>query len=404
MGPARVAEMEHRVADRPMDAPDRRFSLLDDPLLRLQRWLRLAPRHGFGAVRRSVFLVLLTWIPVMVWVVATGQLREAIRPESIVLHLGMHVRCLLAIPLLLLSEPIADRVLGILVDNFQPSGLIRSEDRSRFAAAIRSIERLRDAKMVWAVIAAAAVVMAMIGSGRLTAEDRDALVWTHDSAAFDFGASWSLFVVRPVFLFLLLAWLWRLGLTWVLFRRIASIELQLVASHPDRVGGLGFVALHSVGFSFVVLAVSSVVSVAVAHQMLAHGAHFAQFGTQLVVLVVFLTAVFLSPLSAFSSKLWRVGLRGRFQYGTLAGRHLRGLHARWVDDNPVEDDILTASEIGPAADVATLYGLGTRMLIIPFGKVQLGALLLPAIVPPALVATLEFPFKDILVQILKTIG
>ncbi len=47
-------------------------------------------------------------------------------------------------------------------------------------------------------------------------------------------------MARPIFLALLLGWLWRLILLCVLFHRIARLDLALVPTHPDRDGGLGF--------------------------------------------------------------------------------------------------------------------------------------------------------------------
>ena len=50
-----------------VDSPDIEFSLVDDPPLRLQRALRIAPRAGYGAGRRAALLMLVTWAPVIVW-------------------------------------------------------------------------------------------------------------------------------------------------------------------------------------------------------------------------------------------------------------------------------------------------------------------------------------------------
>ena len=91
----------------------------------------------------------------------------------------------------------------------------------------------------------------------------------------------------------------------------------------------------------------------------------------------------------------------RFQYGTLAGRHVRGLHRRWVEGLEVEDAaILDAPEIGPAADVATLYDLTTRMRPLPIGLQPILAVVLPAVAPLLPVATLEIPLKEILSKVL----
>jgi hypothetical protein len=95
----------------------------------------------------------------------------------------------------------------------------------------------------------------------------ETLEWGTHSGGIVFGHSWALLVVRPIFLLLLLAWLWRLALTWVLFARIARLELQLVPSHPDRAGGLGFIQLHPAAFSLVVFTLSSVVCASVGEQL-----------------------------------------------------------------------------------------------------------------------------------------
>ncbi|MGE8677981.1 MAG: hypothetical protein ACN6PE_05150 [Achromobacter marplatensis] len=47
-------------------------------------------------------------------------------------------------------------------------------------------------------------------------------------------------MTRPLFSVLRLAWVWRLVLASIVLLRIARLPLKLVPSHPDRVGGLGF--------------------------------------------------------------------------------------------------------------------------------------------------------------------
>jgi hypothetical protein len=80
---------------------------------------------------------------------------------------------------------------------------------------------------------------------------------------------------------------------------------------------------------------------------------------------------------------------------------VRGLHQRWVEGRAVEDAaILDAPEIGPAADVATLYELATRMRTLPIGLQPILAVLVPAIAPLLPVATIEIPLKEILAKVL----
>jgi hypothetical protein len=139
----------------------------------------------------------------------------------------------------------------------------------------------------------------------------------------------------------------------------------------------------------------------VAQQILVHGATLEAMKVQLGGLVVLLVLLFLAPLMVFSGPMRRVRLRGRLQYGVLAGRHVGGLHARWVEGREVKDAaVLSAPEIGPAADVATLYTLATSMRAFPIGLRALVGVLLPAAAPVLVVATLEVPLQEILVKVL----
>jgi len=381
------------VTDRPVAAPDSAFSLLDDPLMRLLRALRLAPRQGFRAPGRAVLLAALTWLPIAVWAAATGRLAELAWSGGAVRHIELHVRCLLALPLLVLSEPIADRIVGAIVANFPASGLILAADRPAFEGVLASTRRLRDSKLVWGVLTAIVMLSTLLAAPR----PLDPASTTSNG----FGHTWSTFVVRPLFLVMLLAWIWRLVLTWILFARIARLDLQLVPSHPDRVGGLGFVQLQPAAFSLVVFTLSGVVCASVAQQIVEQHLPLASFQGPLVALVVLLVVFFLCPLTAFGARLRHTRMRGRFQYGTLAGRHVRGLHMRWVEGKTVEDDaILDAPEIGPAADVATLYELATRMRPLPLSLQPLMAVVLPAVLPLLPVATLEIPLKEILSKVM----
>ncbi|MBN8511177.1 MAG: hypothetical protein J0L57_21525, partial [Burkholderiales bacterium] len=99
-------------ADTPaIDTAGARFSpVANEAPLRWLRRLRLAPRQGLGAGRRALGLALLTWLPIAAWALATGRADGPGDPgESLLRHYGVHVRCLLVIPLLILAEPMLNR-------------------------------------------------------------------------------------------------------------------------------------------------------------------------------------------------------------------------------------------------------------------------------------------------------
>ena len=43
--------------------------------------------------------------------------------------------------------------------------------------------------------------------------------------------------------------------------------------------------------------------------------------------------------------------------------------------------------------------MGTKVLLMPLGKLQVASLFLAAAIPPAIVAALQVPFKDVLDRI-----
>ncbi len=385
--------------------PEHQFSLVEDPLLRFLRALRLVPRDGLGPRRRTVFFVLLSFVPIVTWAALTGHLVPHDWADPMLRHLGVFSRALLGFPLFILSEPFADFVIRRMLGNFPNSGLVRDEDRAKFVDVLRSVERLRDSWVAWLIMLGLVALSIVMATQRGGVEDVDALVWSTSLLDLDFGAQWSIYVVRPLFLLMLLVWLWRVVLCWVLFHRIAQLDLRLVPSHPDGAGGLGFLEPFPIAFSAVSLAISAVLCSYAGHHIHAHGAHVADFQPLLISIALGLCALFLAPLGAFSPALRRCRLRARFQYGKLAGRFVQGLHAKWVDGEKLPDDpILDAPEIGPAADVATLYEMGTRMRPVPIGKMSLIAVLVPAVIPMLVVISLEVPLKEIFLKVLGALA
>ena len=73
----------------------------DDPAFRMQRSLGLIPQTGLGVVRRALFWSLLAWLPIAAWAALTGRAIAGTAGEPLMAHFGIHVRFLVAIPLLI---------------------------------------------------------------------------------------------------------------------------------------------------------------------------------------------------------------------------------------------------------------------------------------------------------------
>jgi hypothetical protein len=369
------------------------FSPVDDPFF----------RQGLGSVRRAVLFGLLAWVPIAVWAYVRGRFLPGNVQEPLLSHFAVNVRCLLAIPLLVLSDSLAEAVLGPLVPRFAEMGLVPADRVKKLSEVVGGMNRLRDRKLAWLLIAGVVALATLTGDAR--AQQVDVLNWAVGEGGLGFGGWWFLLVARPLFLGLLLAWSWRLVLVIVLFRRIAALGLRLRPQHPDRAGGLGFVEPVPWGFAFVNLALSSVIASHIAHEILYHGAHVASLKAFFVVTIVLLALVALAPLFAFLGPLMRAKARARIEYGKLAGHHASEVHARWIEGKAVEDEaLLTSPELGSSADVEALYTCATGMRSLPLGKSSLLAALIPAALPMLAAASVEVPIKQILLKILGTVA
>ena len=111
-------------------------SLVDDVALRLQRQVGLVPARGLGVVRRAVFFALLTWLPLVAWALYRGRILPGGVDEPLVVHFGVHVRFLLAVPALILGEAMAHRVSTTLIPYFLTSGVVPPAQRGAFVRVV----------------------------------------------------------------------------------------------------------------------------------------------------------------------------------------------------------------------------------------------------------------------------
>jgi hypothetical protein len=373
-----------------------------DLLFRFQRKIGLIPEHGLGIVRRALFWSLLAWLPIAVWATLQGNLLPVAGGEPLLAHFGINARLLLAVPLFIIGEGMMHSTLTALLPRLVSSGIVPPAQLDRFRLALGGIARLRDSVLPWIAMFA---VLASFFLFSMPNEVPHELAWAKaqpDSAGLGFGAWWYLYVGRTIFLTLLLAWLWRLVLLFILFKRIAGLELSLVPTHPDRCAGLGFMAKIPLMFVPFVLGISAVFASGWAHQIVYHDVAITSLRIEIIAFVVILPLLCVAPFISFLGLMLSTKKQGLLDYGDLIGRHGRLVRERWIDGKTIVDaPILDAPELGPIADTATAYELITKIRPLPLTMGSLMPLVGAAVLPMVVLAALDLPLKTILKSILK---
>ena len=196
---------------------------------------------------------------------------------------------------------------------------------------------------------------------------------------------WFACVSLPLFQFIFLRWYFRL-LIWTRFLwHVSALRLQIVPTHPDGCGGLGF--LGGVPFAFApwLLAQGALLSGTIANHIVYAGATLPQFKIEIVTVVAMLLIAVLGPLLIFARVLApakRLGLR---EYGFFAQGYVRSFDRKWLRGGaPPGEDPLGSGDIQSLADLGNAFAVVRGMKLAPFSKetvIQLAALTLLPLLP-----------------------
>jgi hypothetical protein len=381
------------------------FSLvLGGPLFQLMRRAHLSDDALQLVRQRILVLSLFAWLPLLVLSALDGQVLGGRAAVPFLLDLDVHIRFLVALPLLIVAELVVHQRMRFVVKQFLERHLIPERARTRFDAAIVSAFRLRNS-----VLAEVLLIAFVYGVGVL-------IVWRHygvleaatwyatpgaGGSMLSLAGMWYGYVSVPLFQFLLLRWYFRLAI-WARFLwQVSRIDLRLVATHPDRVGGLGFLSNTVYAFTPLAVAHGALLAGMIANRIFYRGATLLDFKVEIAVMLIFLLCVVLGPLLVFAPQLAQAKRTGNREYGTLAQRYVREFDTKWLRGAaPAEEPLVGSADIQSLADLGNSFEVVRSMRLAPVTKealLQLAAATLAPVVPLALtMMSLEELLKKLL--------
>jgi hypothetical protein len=378
--------------------------VLGGPLYQLLRRTHLSGDALELAARRVIGISLIAWLPLLVLSAAEGHVVSGVAVPFL-LDLEVHVRFLVVVPFLVGAELVVHQRMRFVVSQFLDRDLIPQAGLERFHATVASAFRLRNSIAAEVSLVALVYIVGVM------------LVWRHYLALpaatwyatpsaggteLTVSGVWFGYVSLPLFQFLLVRWYFRLFI-WARFLwQVSRIELKLVPTHPDRLGGLGFLPATAHAFMPLAVAHGGMVAGLIASRIFYTGATLLSFKVEIAVIVGFMLLLLFGPLMVFVPQLAAAKRTGAREYGTLAQRYVREFEAKWLRAGAGADEAFVGSaDIQSLADLTNSYEVVRSMRIFPVTRdaaLQLGIATLAPIVPLALTM---MPAEELLKQLFQ---
>jgi len=383
------------------DPPD--FSLVHGgPLFQLLLRSHLSGDALDLVRRRVIVFVTIAWVPLLLLSALAGKLMGNSAAVPFLFDLETHIRFWVVVPLLLAAELAVHRRLLRVVRTFLDRNLIPQAEMPRFDAAVASVFRLRNSVPAEVLLLACVYLIGvLVVWRRFTAIDVSTWYATASPAGPELTLPgwWYACVSLPIFQFLLLRWYFRL-LIWIRFLwQVSRLDLSLIATHPDQVGGLGFLSETVFGFSVLLLAHGAMVAAQIANRIFFAGATLQQFKGEIAMMVGVLMCMVFGPLLVFSPQLARAKRLGLNEYGTLAERYVREFDGKWLRSQQGEP-LMGSADIQSLADMGNSFSVVRSMRIAPITRdavLQLAAAALLPLVPLLLTV---MPLEELTRQLL----
>jgi len=361
------------------------FSLvLGGPLFQLFIRARLTTDTLGLLKRRLIFFSLLTWLPLLMLSVLTGEAFGGAIKVPFIYDIDVHVRFLLALPLLLVAELVVHQRIRKVVGQFIERGIVPERSFSEFEALVDSAMRLRNSVVieVLLIILVFTVMNDLWSSQLVLASDTWYASIVDGHRTYSPAGYWYAFVSIPIYQFLAYRWIIRIFI-WARFLwQVSRLDLHLVPTHPDRAAGLGFLGGSAAAFMPLALSQGVLLAGLIANHIFHDGKTLLDFKPEIAAVVVFFLLLVLGPLCVFSPRLAQARRQGLLDYGALANRYVREFDDKWLRGGaPPDEQLVGSGDIQSLNDLAGSFEVVQTMRPFPFSKTAVLQTAIAVLVP-----------------------
>jgi len=379
------------------------FSLvLGGPIFQLFRKSHLSGEGLDLLYRRLLIITAIAWLPMLLLSLAgsqTGGVRLSFFHD-----IEVHVRFLIALPILIAAELIVHLRIRPVVRCFAERRIVLPEDMHRFDRAIESAVRMRNSVALEIGLLVLVYTLGLwLWNSRVSLETSTWYSlpggrWHLTPAGF-----WYVFVSLPIAQFILLRWYLRFFIWFRFLWQVSRINLNLIATHPDRCAGLAFLGKSSYAFGPILFAQGAMLAGLVASRVLYRGESLLSFKLQIGGFIVFFVLVILAPLLMFTPQMARAKRKGLAEYGLLAQRYVQSFEQKWTRCSDPGEDLLGAADIQSLADLGNSYALVREMRSVPFGLDDMTRLAVATAAPLLPLLLTVFSPEELVMRLIKVL-
>jgi hypothetical protein len=383
------------------------FSLvLGGPLFQLFRRMALCDDSFMLLRRRVLALAAVAWLPLLALSAWDGDLWGGTIRVPFLKDVAAQLRFLIVLPLLIISESVAHKRLQPVAQRFLEQGLIPAGARQQFDAAIASARRLRNSP--WAE----ALLLALVyGVGVLFFWRREAALELSGWYGVTVGGRlqpspagwWMGLVSLPLLQFLLLRWYFRQFIWARLLWQVSRVQLDIMPAHPDRAGGLGFLAPVSYVFAPLMLAQGTLLAGLMANRIIFAGATLAQFKVECIGVATVMLLLVLGPLLVFYPQLARAKRAGLREFSMLGQRYVREFDQKWGRGAKQDEPLVGSADIQSLADLGNSFEVVKGMRPVPFNLQSILQVAVFTLLPCCPLILTMISLEDLLKRLLKIV-
>lgn len=365
-------------------------------------------RHGIvrlalpNVMRRVGAFVAITWLPLFFLSLIGGVAFGDKVKIPLLYDFSTNGRFLLALPLLLIAEVVIDPAIRGAVEEFIQSGLVQESEFPHFETVLQRVQALRDSAIPDLLMLVFAFFPVFLFRHEWSFSGVSS--WHTTGQALTSGGWWYATISTPLFRFLIYRWLFRYFVWALLLWRLSKINLHLMPTHPDRVAGLGFLALAQAKLGILFCAFACGFAGNVANTMVHEGAPLASFKFLIGGFIAICLFLGLLPTTLFAPRLMQVRRAGLRAYGRLGNQYTEAFDRKWVHSTePPSEPLLGSGDIQSLADLGNSYTIVEEMRIAPVTKRLVMQLTVQTIVPLIPVIILGTPTSELVKLILKMV-